>query len=320
MRKRNLILTAAIILTSMLFVQCSKDEDTGMEQKGQVSVKITDAPSDDANIQGTFITIADVKIDGQSVEGFTKQTIEVSAYRNGEAKLVMNDEVAAKTYNSVTIVLDNEGDASGEVPGCYVLTNDDKKHNLSASSPSATEISFNRDFTVDANGEASMVIDFDLRKLVVRDTTAAAGESQYKFVTTAEMANSVRMVQENNSGEISGKVNTMFNTENDMYVFAYHKDDFDMGMESSGQGNSNVMFANAVTSAKVKTDGSYRLSFLDEGDYEIHVASFEKDNGGHVMFNGMVDASSAMSGMMMNSITVSANSNTELNIDITGLL
>ncbi len=152
MRKSKLILTAAIISTSMLFVQCSKDEDKGTGQKGQVSVKVTDAPSDDANIQGTFITIADVKIDGQSVEGFTKQTIEVSAYQNGEAKLVMNQDVAAKTYNSITLVLDNETDASGDAPGSYVLTNDDKKHNLSASSSSATEISFNRNFSIDANG------------------------------------------------------------------------------------------------------------------------------------------------------------------------
>lgn len=320
MRKRKLILTAAIISTSMLFVQCSKDENTGMDQKGQVSVKVTDAPSDDANIQGTFITVADVKIDGQPVEGFTKQTIEVSAYQNGEAKLLMNQEVAAKTYNSVTLVLDTEGDASGNAPGCYVLTTDDKKQNLSASSSSSIEISFNRDFTVDANGEASLVVDFDLRKLVVRDTTASAEESQYKFVTTAEMANSVRMVQEDNSGEISGKANTMFNTENEMYVYAYHKGDFDMNTETTGHGSSNVLFANAVTSAKVKADGSYTLSFLDEGDYEVHVASFEKDSGGHVMFKGLVDASSAISGILLNNVTVSANSNTELNIDITGLL
>lgn len=320
MRKRKLILTTVfIIFTSMLFVQCSKDENTGIDQKGQVSVKITDAPSDDANIQGTFITIADVKIDGQSVEGFEKQTIEVSAYRNGEAKLLMNNEVAAKTYNSVTIVLDNETDASGNAPGCYVLTNDNTKHNLSASSSSATEISFNKSFSVDANGEASLVIDFDLRKLIVRNSDTA-NENQYKFVTTAEMANSVRMVQENNTGEIYGKANMMFNTNNEMYVYVYHKGDFNMSTESSGQGNSNVMFAHAVTSAKVNADGSYTLPFLSEGDYEIHVASFEEGTGGHVMFKGMVDASSAMMGMMMNNITVSAESNTELNIDITGLL
>ncbi len=134
------------------------------------------------------------------------------------------------------------------------------------------------------------------------------------------MANSVRMVQENNSGEISGEVNTMFNTENEMYVYAYHKDDYDMNTETTGQGNSNVLFANAVTSAKVKADGSYTLSFLDEGDYEVHVASFEKDTDGHVMFKAMVDANSAVDGLLMNNVTVSAESNTELNIDITGLL
>lgn len=319
MKQRNLLLFVLMISISAVFVRCSKDEGTITDQRGQVAVKVTDAPSDDAKVQGTFITIADVKIDGQSVEGFTKQTIEVSAYQNGETKLLVNQEVAAKSYNSISLVLDNEKDASGNAPGCYVLTEDGKKHNLSSESTTKSEISFNNSFSVESDAEASLVVDFDLRKLIVHRSEGSQ-DSEYRFVTNAEIVNSVRMVEEDSCGDISGKVNTMFNSENEMYVFAYHKGSFDANAESTGQGDSNVLFANAVTSAKVDANGNYTLSFLEEGDYEIQVASFEKDASGQSSFKAMVNANSTISGVLLNHVSVSAKAQTELNIELTGLL
>ncbi len=317
MKKNKLVITAAILLMSVFFIRCSDDDNgTDAEQMGEISLKVTDAPSDDADVEGTFITIADVKIDCESVEGFSKQTIEISAFQNGEAKLLLNKEVVAKSYNSVTVVLDNESDASGEIPGCYVLTSDNNKHNLAGSS-AQTEITFSKSFTVESNAESSLVIDFNLRKLVVRDTESE--NSDYKFATSAEIENAIRIVEEENSGEISGKVNLMFNTNNDIYVYAYHKGEYEASTETSGQGSSNILFTNAVTCAKVEADGSYTLSFLNEGEYEIHVAAYSNTNG-KAMFKAMTDASSAIEEMLLSSITVSSQSNTKLNMNIAGLL
>lgn len=319
MKKSNLILGSVIVLFSLLFVQCSQDE-AGMDEKGQISVKITDAPSDDPNIKGTFITIADVKIDGQSVEGFTKQTIEISAYQNGEAKLLLNGETTAKSYNSISVVLDNETDASGNAPGCYVLTNDDKKNNLYASSAAENEITIAKDFEVISNSETSMVIDFDLRKLVVHNAETPE-ESEYKFVSSAEMTTAVRMVKEDNCGKVAGKVNSTFSSDNEMYVFIYEKGKFEASAEQEGQGTNNVLFSRAVTSAKIASDGSYSLAFLEEGDYEIHLASYEKmQTENKWAFKGMLNASSAISGLLLNNISVSADAQVELNIDLLGLL
>lgn len=85
------------MLSAVVFVKCSKDDGPENGEKGTLSVQVTNAPSDDLNIQGTFVTVADVKIDGKSVEGFTKQTIEISAYQNGETKLLLSEEIDAKT-------------------------------------------------------------------------------------------------------------------------------------------------------------------------------------------------------------------------------
>jgi hypothetical protein len=319
MKKSNLILVSVIILFSLIFVQCSKDE-AGMEEKGQISVKVTDAPSDDPNIKGTFITIADVKIDGQSVEGFTKQTIEISAYQKGEAKLLLNGENAAKSYSSISVVLDNETDASGNSPGCYVLTNDDKKNNLYASSVAENEITCTKDFEVVSNSETSMVIDFDLRKLVVHNTDTPE-ESEYKFVSSAEMKTAVRMVKEDNCGLVAGEVSNTISSDNETYVFIYEKGKFEASAEQEGQGANNVLFARAITSAKIESDGSYTLSFLEEGDYEIHLASYAKmQTENKWAFKGMLNANSAISGLLLNNISVSADTRVELNIDVLGLL
>ncbi|PKP32819.1 MAG: hypothetical protein CVT99_03880 [Bacteroidetes bacterium HGW-Bacteroidetes-16] len=317
MKSRILIVTS-VIAFAMLFVQCSKVNET-KDEKGQIMVKMTDAPSDDANIEGTFITIADVKIDGKSVEGFAKQTIEISAYQNGETKLILNEEVIAKSYSAISLVLDYESDASGVSPGCYILTSDTEKHNLSASAETQTEITVSKPFEVEANSETSLVVDFDIRKAVVRENDTST-ESEYTFVTSTEMESTVRVISEENSGKISGSVNMLFTTENDSYVFIYHKGEFNVLSESLGQGASNILFAKAVTSAKVNADGTYNLSFLEAGDYEIHVASFAKTLGDSTTFAGMFNASSATPGLLLNSISVSANAQLELDIDISGLL
>ncbi|RIH64701.1 DUF4382 domain-containing protein [Mariniphaga sediminis] len=319
MKRKNFFVVVIILFSAVLFVQCSKDDLDGKE-KGMLSVKITDAPSDDMNIQGTFVTVSDIKIDGKSVEGFTSQTIEVSAYQNGNAKLLVdNEEVAANTYNSVTLVLDHENDASGESPGCYVLTEDGTKHNLFAETSTESEVTVSKEFVVESGMETSLVIDFDLRKAVVR-IPESSGESEYKFVTTAELKNSLRVVNEDECGEVSGKVDS-FNAENQTYVFIYNKGEFETSAESSGSGESNVLFAKAVTSSKVGNGGVYKLSFVEEGDYEVHVVSFEKTTDENKFsFKGILNANSKIGGLLLNDVSVSADSTVELDIEILGLL
>lgn len=308
-----------MILSSFVFVQCSKDDDmTSAEEKGTLAVKVTDAPSDDGNIKGTFVTVSDVKVDGKSLEGFTKQTIEISAYQEGNAKLIFSDELEAKAYSSLTLVLDYESDASGNSPGCYVLTDDNAKHDLTASATMDSEITVSKSFNVESKSETSLIVDFDLRKAVARDDEST--ESDYRFVSKTELESAVRVVNAENTGKISGKVNTMVSSDSEMYVFAYQKGTFNANTETQAQGSGNVFFTKAVSSAKVNDDGTYTLSFLEEGDYEIHIASFASSGQSETTFNGMLNSSSTISGLFLNNISISSGIQLELNIVVNGLL
>lgn len=310
--KTQILLFTLTLFVSFVSVRCSKDE--GTQNNGQLSVKITDAPSDDANIQAIFVTVADVKVDGHSVEGFQKQTVKISDLQSGKTQVLFSGNVQASTYSNISLVMDYANDASGNAPGCYVLDKTNAKHNLNASSSSTGEIKLEKSFLVTASGSSNLVVDFDLRKSIVYNPGSES--QQYKFVTEAELKKSLRLGIEDKCGNIQGKAsNNSGNSE--LIVYAYHKGEYNASTETQGQGTSNVLFAKAVTSAKVNTDGSYKLSFLEEGNYEVHVASYNKDTAsGKMTFNAMVNATSMISGMLMNSITVSGNGSVELNFSI----
>ncbi|MDX9880913.1 MAG: DUF4382 domain-containing protein [Prolixibacteraceae bacterium] len=311
--KTKILLVTISLFISATMIQCSDDDH--YESKGRVNMRITDAPSDDATIQGTFITVADVKVDGKSVEGFSKQTIEISAYQNGKTKLLFDEEFEADTYGDITLVLDNEVDASGNSPGCYVLDTQNTKHYLGSSASATTEIKMEKNFMVEPGGTTDLVIDFDLRKSIVRNPETNE-PNKYKLVTSAELKNSVRLVAQEKCGDIKGKVvKTSGNGE--LIVYAYRKGEFNTAAEYQGQGASGVLFAKAVASSKVAADGSYQLSFLEEEEYEVHVAAYEKNvTTGKLEFKAMADASSAISGILLNAVSVSAKSNINLNINV----
>ncbi|MDP2336992.1 MAG: DUF4382 domain-containing protein [Bacteroidota bacterium] len=313
--KTKIFLFTLTVFVSLVSVQCSKDEGTQNPNNGQLSVKITDAPSDDANIQATFVTIADVKVDGQSMKGFQKQTVRISDLQSGKTQVLFSGDVQANTYSNISLVMDYEKDASGNAPGCYVLDKANAKHNLNASSSTTGEIKLDKSFLVTASGSSNLIIDFDLRKSIVYNANSTESQ-KYKFVTEAELKSSLRVESQEKCGDIKGKASN-YSSNSDLIVYAYHKGQYNASTETQGQGSSSVTFAKAVTSSKVNTDGTYQLSFLNEGDYEIHVASYSKDAAsGKLTFNGMANANSMISGLLMNSISVSANANIELNFNI----
>lgn len=315
--KTKILLLSSFLFISLLSLRCTKDDDSD-QTNGQLSVKITDAASDDANIQAVFVTVADVKVDGQSVEGFQKQTVKISDLHSGNTGLLFSGDVQANTYSKISLVLDYEKDASGNSPGCYVIDKTSVKHNLNTSSSTSGEIKLDKTFMVTGNTSTNLVVDFDLRKSIVYNENSSSA-SKYKFVTDAELKSSLRVVLQEKSGEIKGKANNNLGNH-ELVVYAYHKSQFNAATETQAQGSSNILFAKAVSSAKVKTDGTYQLSFLDEGDYEIHVVSYgQYSSSGKLVFKGLVTASSIISGLGMDNVSVSGNASIELNFNITVL-
>lgn len=308
--KLKFTILVTMLVFSLTMIQCSDDND-GSDGTSRLRVKITDAPSDDATVKGTFITVSEVRIDGKAVEGFTAQTIEISAYQQGNAKLILDEDIEAKTYSEVALVLDYQTDDSGNSPGCYVLTDDNTKHQLETAA--SGEVTVDKSFQAEAGGTTELVVDFDLRKSVVREEGSAG---DYKFVTSAEMNNAVRLADENKCGTIKGKISNNAAANESLVVFAYQKGEYNNDTETHEQGSSGVLFAKAVTSAKVNADGSYQLSFLEEGDYEVHVSSYEEDNTGKITFKSMLNAISSTTGIVLNNVEVQAKSQISLNMDI----
>lgn len=277
LKNKILLAAPAVLLFAASLTSCKKDDDNNNNGGGSGSatttIKVTDAPMDDANVTGTFVTISDIKLDGQSVQGFTKTTVDLAAYRNGNTKTLGSFNLEGKTYSNITFVLDYDMDATGNAPGSYVMTTGNVKHKLSSSS---NVITVTKNFTLQSNASNSIVADFDLRKMIIAQSGNPA--DQYDFATTAELQNDIRVVSEANASTISGTLTDGVSGSVKVVAYLYKKGTFNRTTEMQGQGSSSVQFNNAVSSTLVASNGAYQFNFLENGDYEVHFASYKDAN------------------------------------------
>lgn len=310
MNRKNLFRTGLILFFVSMMVSCSKDDEnneTTTETGNKTEVYLTDAPIDNADVQGAFITVANVMVNGKAIEGFEKTTIEVSSLTNGDTEFLGDLNLESGTTSNISLVLATDSDASGDSPANYILTSDGEKKELAASTG---EITLNDNAEIEESNDNKLILDFDLRKAIKSET-----EGEYSFASDAELSNSVRAVNALNSGTIQGTVNDMNNDASEtMVVYAYEK-----GSYSEDEGNAD--FSNAVASSEVNsTNGDFSLNFLEAGEYELHFASYsEDDSTGGLSFQGMVDATAA-SELDLMGLNVDAQSETTVEVNVDGLL
>lgn len=316
------------IATMMVFtfVQCEEGttEPTDPQTKsGQSNFEITDAPIDDASVEGVFVTVTAIKVDGEMYDGFSgTQTINLMNYQEGNTKVLGMGDLEAKTYSEITLVLDYDADMTGDAPGCYVATVDGMKHTLAASGQSTGEIIIQKSYEIKEDTESSFVLDFDVRKAITYEEDAATA-TEFQFVTTAELNAAVRFVNKEETGAVDGNMDeNPIITSDQVIVFAYEKGTYDSDTEVDGQGASGVTFKNAVSSTLVKENGDYTLAFLEEGDYELHFIAFEdSDNDGKMEAKGELTLNLLTSlGLDLNNVSVAANSSISFNLAVTGIV
>jgi hypothetical protein len=304
------ILSLIPLLAGLVLFSCNKD-DSGKD-RGTVQIEITDSPADDANVKAVFVTVADVKVDGKSLEGFSKTTVEISALQNGLTEALCNTELDAGAYSEITLVLDYDQDASGAAPGCYVVDAGGLKKKLSSQ---ASEIKLAYNFAIEAEKSLNLVADFDLRKCIAR--AGAAGE--YTFATKAEMEKGIRVVRKDRCGKIEGDFSDLLSNSDKVVVYAYKKGSFNKGVETKAQGASGVQFSNAVCSAAVGANGKFELHFLEAGEYEIHFASYKQNAQGEMALNAMLSVD-VLNSINLGAISVSASASVFIDVLVTGLL
>lgn len=319
MKTKQVSWTRALILGCALLLTLGCDQSNDPAGVGEAEFQITDAPSDDASIQGVFVTVADIKVDGQSVSGFTRTTFDLKAYREGAVKVLAKSNLASRNYSSITLVLDADTDANGAAPGCYVLADGGAKFKLRSSG--TINVVVNKTWNVVANSKSTVVLDFDLRKAIRAE---ADPNIRYRFVSNDNLNAAVRLVAKANAGTINGSYTESVNTNSDMIVaYAYKKGTYNATVETTAQGEDAIRFKGAVASAVVKSDltQSFTLAFLEEGDYEIHFASYQADAGtGKFNFHAMLEASTAVNGSVGNHVSVSAGANVAIVSTISGTL
>lgn len=300
-----------------LFWQCDNDDD--VDGKGQLRIELTDAPIDDANIKGVFVTIAEVHVDGKFWSGSdTRQTVDLMTLQNGNVYSLGIAEVDGKKYDRISLVLDLNEDALGNSPGCYVLTQDDTKHDLSTTSAEEQTIEITGpEFTVTNATSSTVVVDFDLRKSL-RYGNANEPASNYSFGTNAEMNSALRLVAKSRAGHIQGHMTDLISTSDRVVVYAYSKGTFQRAQETSPA--ADEQFDGAVTSAAVDAQGNYKLSWLKDGEYELVFASYEDDGANGTMdLQGTLNLSNILS-IDLKSVPVGVAATVTIDVTVTGIL
>lgn len=312
--KTNSLLTLALFTVLTFSLLSCEEDSSSSELQGEVQVEITDAPVDDAQVEAVVVTIAEVQIDGQKLEGFSKTTLDISAYQNGRTALLGDMDIDAQSYNEVTLVLDYETDADGNSPGCYVMDNEGTRHPVRSDDD---EVRIRKNFSVLAEQTTQLVIDFDLRKCLVREDNPQP-QDEYEFRNSNQFNSSLRVVNRNETGVIAGNCNDLLTDSETLVVFAYRKGTYNRDNEVQEQGG--VRFEGAVSSAVVAQNGDYELHFLEEGEYEIQFASFKDEDGdGTSELQGTL-LLDALTSIDLGAIKVDAEATVNVNVMVTGII
>ncbi|MDO8367586.1 MAG: DUF4382 domain-containing protein [Saprospiraceae bacterium] len=310
--KLHPILLAMLAGTTLFFASCDKDNDPN-DTNGQLNVEITDGPTEDPNVKAVFVTVAEVKVDGQTFSGFSgKKTISLLAYQQGDVAVLGLGDYDAGTYQNITLVLDAQTDEGGNSPGCYVQTFDNVKHALSATATHS--ITATKSFVVENGAKTNLVLDFDLRKAIQYQN--GGGADQYDFVGSADLQAALRLVVKSEAGNLVGTAqNSILNTDK-IVAFVYKKGTFNRAVEI--QSVNGVAFKNAVASSEVSSTGEFKVAFLESGDYEIHFAAYKDMNSDDKLdFQGTLILDSLID---LNNLQMAAGANLQLNVTVIGIL
>jgi hypothetical protein len=322
MRKKSLSWLTAIFFgcAVTMFTACSEESEPMGE--GEVEFEITDAPIDDANVKSVVVTVADLKVDGKSLSGFSKQTIDLKAYFDGNTKVLGNAVMDAKAYSSVVLVLDLDTDAQGNAPGCYVLDQDNLKYKLKSTATGKTEIVIDQSWKAARNAKTRIIMDFDLRKSLRYSDDPSI---RYSFVSDNNLKAAVRVVSAETSGTIKGTYQNDSEVDTErIIVYAYKKGTFHAAAETQAQGTDGIYFKNAVASATVKetlTGKVFTMAFLQDGEYELHFAAYSRNaSTGRVSFDAMLRSQTSIDGSVISIIKVKAATSVNISTTIKGII
>lgn len=306
-----------LVMCSFIFVQCT--DDAKDEDQKEVSIQMTDAPIDDADVSAVFVTVAEVKVDGETFSGFSgKKTINVKALQNGSVDVLGTADLDAKAYSNITLVLDLDTDDQGNAMGCYVERANGTKESLAGSATGTIDVTSQGtiDLATETRSSVEVVLDFDLRKAI----KTSSSNNSYDFVSSADLSSSVRTVVKHETGTVKGSTTNNSGASNDKVVaYIYAKGTYDAS-EKNRQGANNIRFKNAVSSSAVDASGNFQLSYLNSGEYDVVFAAYNYDAQNKAEFKGTLEVGGLLTGTILGAVTVNAEAQATLSFDFTALL
>jgi len=305
-----------LILLTFGIASCIKDDIVPNNQgEARARIEMTDAPIDNPNVKGVFITVIDIKIDGKSWAGFDgKTTFDLLNYRNGTTKLLGEGTLEAGSHSEITLVLDTETDQNGTSPGCYIK--DAQGNNTKIKGSNLLTIKSTGNIQTQNNATTNAVLDLDLRKSIVYQSGST---TTFQFVTEPELSEAIRLLDKSTTGTIKGDCTDGVSGSDKIIVFAYEKGDYNAN-EKFPQGSSQVTFKNAVTSALVEDDGNFQLSFLKSGNYELHFISYKTDAQGELQATGELQMNVVGGVLDLLQLNVAAKAEVRMDVVVTGIL
>jgi len=232
------------------------DTSSTASNTGTVSLRLTDAPTDDENVKGVYVTFnalryqyADSNDSWQDVDLNESRTINLLDLQDGNTTLLNHVELPAGEIAHVRFVLDTDD--------CWIDFFVGEIQPLEVPSGDQTGFKAIGGFTIPAGGTVNVTADFDVRKSVT-----ATGNGKYKLRPTIKIIDNIEV------GEINGTM-TLDLDENVSSVIVYAYED---GSWDANESNATNNFGNSVLSTDA-TDGSYTLPWLTVGTYDLVVTS-----------------------------------------------
>lgn len=257
MRRTALDLRIAIAAAAIAAAASGCSTDDG---KVAADFRITDAPVASDSVEAVYVTFAGLQInsgdgdaDWRDVPIDSAKEYELLSLTDGlSAALGSIDLEGGTKVNQIRFAIDKiELTETADAPG-------DARHPVALAS--STGLKIVNAFDVPLTGTITFVVDFDVRKSLVK---TGGAQPSYKMKPT------LRAVVEGEAGRIRGAAPLGH------LVFAYRSQagaDIDLAFADPADDADSAAFDDAYTSASVKDDGTYVLAFLEPGDYDLVLA------------------------------------------------
>lgn len=304
MKTLKSLIATLLIVPALIFSSCDDDNASELDGTGTARLEATDAAVDAENITGVFLSVDEAQFiaNGQVRNSITfdfPEEFNLMDFQNGNTHFLGEAELQAGAYEEVRLILTSANQA-------YVQFEDQTKSQINVPSGSTSGYKIKGDFEILADGTTELVADVDLRKALVK-----RGNGEFNLRPTA------RLIAKSTTGKIEGNVNdqSMQNADK-VVVYAYLEGTFNES-EMSEPADGEARFDNAVNSATVDAFGNFTLAFMPEGDYELVVANYARNQvENNFEFQSATNVQVTVNGSIVSIFSVSARTTTNLFIGL----